>query len=154
LDHVDEDSQPYKLAPGIARLRLPLGTSYLKTVNAYLVEDAHGATLIDCGVANDETWEAFTYQLDVLGVPLQHVSRILITHAHGDHSGLAARIKAANGATVWAHSTMRPAPPVSSLQSSYITAANISRSGHTISSSNGPQAILRATFALWTKGTP
>jgi glyoxylase-like metal-dependent hydrolase (beta-lactamase superfamily II) len=94
---------PELCAPGVWRLTLPLSTSYLRTVNAYLFEEEDGATLIDCGLGTDETWDLFEAYLQTAGLPVQRVRRVLLTHAHHDHSGLAARIAATTGATIWVH---------------------------------------------------
>jgi glyoxylase-like metal-dependent hydrolase (beta-lactamase superfamily II) len=75
----------------------------MKSVNAYLIEDTHGLTLIDCGLGNDTTWELVVRGLAEINVPVGHIDRILLTHAHPDHSGLADRLARATGATVWAH---------------------------------------------------
>ncbi len=84
-------------------MALPLGTSFLGTVNAYLVEDEHGVAIVDCGLGTDETWELLNRGLDELDIPIGHINRVLLTHAHHDHSGLAERIAAESGATIWAH---------------------------------------------------
>ena len=82
--------QPMELieaSPGIFWLRLPLPFR-LDHVNIYLIEDGDGFTLIDTGIDNSATkalWEAW------LEGPLKHrpLKRILSTHCHPDHIGLA-----------------------------------------------------------------
>ena len=80
-----------ELAPGLKwlRMRLPFALDH---INLWLLRDefegVQGWTIIDCGIANDETrdaWEAiFGTQLE--GLP---ILRILVTHMHPDHVGLA-----------------------------------------------------------------
>jgi glyoxylase-like metal-dependent hydrolase (beta-lactamase superfamily II) len=82
--------------PGIAwlRVRLPFALDH---VNLWVLEDADGWTLVDTGVADPPTravWEA------VLAGPLasRPVARVLVTHFHPDHFGLAAWLAARTGA--------------------------------------------------------
>lgn len=69
-------------------------------VNAYILEDDDGLTLVDTGNARAETrvlWEAF------LQSALAHkgVRRIVLTHGHPDHSGHAQWLCQQTGATLW-----------------------------------------------------
>jgi len=98
-----EQARPEEGAPGIGRVTLPMPLGFMNAVNAYVVEDAHGITLVDSGLGNDESWELLNEAFETLQVPLRHVNRVLLTHAHSDHSGLAGRIAEATGATVWVH---------------------------------------------------
>jgi glyoxylase-like metal-dependent hydrolase (beta-lactamase superfamily II) len=84
--------------PGIhwLRVRLPFALDH---VNLWLLEDSDGWTIIDTGVANDATravWEG------VLGGFLggRRVARVLITHFHPDHFGLATWLAERTGAPV------------------------------------------------------
>jgi glyoxylase-like metal-dependent hydrolase (beta-lactamase superfamily II) len=74
-------------APGVMWLRLPLPFR-LDHVNVYLVEDGDGFALIDTGIDNTvcrEIWQA------LFDGPLRErpLKRILATHWHPDHIGLA-----------------------------------------------------------------
>ena len=81
----------HAVAPGLFWLRMPLPFA-LDHINLWLLSDefggASGWTVIDCGVATDATraaWETvFDAGLD--GAPIQ---RVLATHCHPDHVGLA-----------------------------------------------------------------
>ena len=87
-------SQPPKpgairqVAPGVYWLRMPLPFA-LEHINLWLLADGDGWTIVDCGFGTDETralWnEIFASSLN--GKP---VRRIVITHFHPDHFGLAA----------------------------------------------------------------
>jgi len=90
------DAQPapgtaMDVADGIRWVRLPLPFA-LDHVNVWLMRDAiegrEGWTVIDCGISRDEVkamWEqVFAQALD--GLP---VLRVLVTHMHPDHVGLA-----------------------------------------------------------------
>ncbi|MGH2404717.1 MAG: MBL fold metallo-hydrolase [bacterium] len=75
-------------------------------VNAYLLPGPP-VTLVDCGPKTEEAREALENGLTGAGVRLQQIERLLITHGHLDHFGLAAAI-AAGGAEVYAHQADLP----------------------------------------------
>jgi glyoxylase-like metal-dependent hydrolase (beta-lactamase superfamily II) len=83
--------QALEVAPGVRWLRMHLPFA-LDHVNLWLLRDHQdgrdGWTVVDCGVANDETRDAWSSviesQLD--GLP---VLRVIVTHMHPDHIGLA-----------------------------------------------------------------
>lgn len=84
--------------PGVLwlRVRLPFALDH---VNLWVLDDGDSWTLVDTGVANDATravWER------ALSGPLagRPVGRILITHFHPDHFGLAAWLAGRTGAPV------------------------------------------------------
>ena len=73
-------------------------------VIVYLADEPDEAlTLIDTGPLYPETLAALETDLGALGYAPADLERILITHAHVDHFGLAADLAAASGAAVWAH---------------------------------------------------
>jgi glyoxylase-like metal-dependent hydrolase (beta-lactamase superfamily II) len=76
-----------EVAPGIRWLRLPLPMT-LNHVNCYALEEDDGWTLVDTGMASKHTkalWQA------IMAVPLRGkpVTRLIVTHHHPDHIGLA-----------------------------------------------------------------
>lgn len=80
-----------EIAPGIRWLRMGLPFA-LDHINLWLVRDEvdgrQGWTIVDCGIANDATraaWERI-FAEDLDGLP---VLRVLVTHMHPDHIGLA-----------------------------------------------------------------
>lgn len=66
-------------------------------------EAVEGLTLIDTGPQTDEAQAALESALDRLGHSLGDLERIVVTHAHADHFGLAANLAAACGAQVLTH---------------------------------------------------
>ena len=80
-----------EVAPGVRWVRMPLPFA-LDHINIWLLRDEingrAGWTVVDCGVAREEVrtlWEdVFTHELD--GLP---VLRVIVTHMHPDHIGLA-----------------------------------------------------------------
>lgn len=82
---------------------ISLPTPYpVGAVNAYLLPGPP-VTLVDCGPKTDEALEALRGGLARSGVGLGQIERLLITHGHIDHFGLAATVAAESGAVVCAH---------------------------------------------------
>jgi len=67
-----------------------------------------GATLVDCGIfapseEDDHGWDALVRSLEVCDVAVEDVSRLVITHTHIDHYGMAARMVERSGCELWMH---------------------------------------------------
>jgi glyoxylase-like metal-dependent hydrolase (beta-lactamase superfamily II) len=92
---------------GVTRLALPIGLHGIDTVNAYALADGDHVTLVDCGVWRadpaDDGLAALRQGLQSVGYDLSDVSRIVITHAHIDHYGLAGRLMELTGSELWMH---------------------------------------------------
>lgn len=75
------------VAPGIhwIRMRLPM---QLNHINLWLLEDGDGWTIVDSGIKNEETTQAWK---EVFTGPMGNrpVKRVIVTHMHPDHIGLA-----------------------------------------------------------------
>ncbi|MEM6318830.1 MAG: MBL fold metallo-hydrolase [Bacteroidota bacterium] len=82
-------------------IRIELPTIYgMKTVNAYLFLTPE-PTLIDCGEKTDASWNALEKALQKHQLTIADIKKVIITHAHVDHIGMAGRIVVESGATVW-----------------------------------------------------
>lgn len=108
LDYPFADTLPdagiaFDVAPGVKWLRMPL-PFVLDHINLWLLRDEidgqQGWTVVDCGITDDTIkahWEqVFESQLD--GLP---VLRVLVTHCHPDHIGLAHWICAGGDKARW-----------------------------------------------------
>ncbi len=88
-----------QVAPGVHWLRMPMPLA-LDHINLWLLADGDGWTAIDSGLPTDATraaWEQVF--VDTLqGRPLR---RVLCTHMHPDHVGLAHWLCARFGAELW-----------------------------------------------------
>ncbi|MGM0388304.1 MAG: MBL fold metallo-hydrolase [Natrinema limicola] len=71
--------------------------------NAYLFADGSAVTLIDTGDWMATTREQLETALSQHGLGLADIDRILLTHWHHDHCGLAGEIQAESGADVYVH---------------------------------------------------
>lgn len=103
FDAPPPEGQSREVAPGVLWLRLPL-PMVLDHVNVYALDDPDGWTLIDTGM---DTPRARALWQDILAGPLagKPVARVIVTHHHPDHIGLAGHFKAA-GAEVIAPRTV------------------------------------------------
>jgi len=86
-------------------------------VNFYIVEEPAGLVLIDSGLPGH--WGALRDHLASSGAVPGDIKAVLLTHAHPDHLGLAARVRHGTGAAVWIHSA----------EAATLTAANPARAG-------------------------
>ncbi|MDQ3957219.1 MAG: MBL fold metallo-hydrolase [Actinomycetota bacterium] len=95
-------------APGVFRLVLPLPFPGLDAVNCFLLTGDGGSTLVDCGIRNpdpegDHGWAELVAALEVAGAGIDSIDRLVVTHSHIDHYGMAARVVEAAGAELWMH---------------------------------------------------
>ena len=74
---------------GIVQIRLPMAGNPMRYINGYLLEDEGGLTLIDCGWKGDDVLAALEDGLARCGYAVRDVRRLLVTHFHMDHYGLA-----------------------------------------------------------------
>jgi glyoxylase-like metal-dependent hydrolase (beta-lactamase superfamily II) len=95
--------QAIELAPGLWRLDLPIVGHSLGGATPYLVRESDGFTMIDCGMDQPECWQALETQLQSVGASVMAIKRVIATHGHPDHAGLAPRIRAMSGAEVYLH---------------------------------------------------
>lgn len=91
--------ETHEIAPGVHWLRMPLPFA-LDHINLWLLEDEGAWVLIDCGIGDDATralWERL-FAGRIAGLP---VTRIIVTHHHPDHAGLALWLTERTGAEFW-----------------------------------------------------
>ncbi len=81
-----------KIAPGIYGFKSPIDTR-LKWVNCYLIEGNNGWLMIDTGWSTSEAYENLQAQLKTINISIGDISKIVLTHVHPDHFGLAGKIK-------------------------------------------------------------
>ena len=87
-----------EIAPGVHWLRMPL-PFVLDHINLWLVEDGAGWAIIDTGIASDAIkglWEhIIAHELG------GRVTRLIVTHYHPDHIGLAGWLTERLGVELW-----------------------------------------------------
>jgi glyoxylase-like metal-dependent hydrolase (beta-lactamase superfamily II) len=96
-----------EVAPGMRWLRMALPFQ-LDHINLWLLRDAidgrEGWSIVDCGITNDATrnaWETI-FANELQGLP---VLRVIVTHMHPDHIGLAHWLTERWGVRLWASAT-------------------------------------------------
>jgi glyoxylase-like metal-dependent hydrolase (beta-lactamase superfamily II) len=106
-ERVPQPGEAIPVAPGIWWIRMPLPFA-LDHINLWLLRDridgVDGWTVVDCCIARDEAraqWEqVFATQLQ--GLP---ILRVIVTHMHPDHIGLADWLCKRWNAPLWISST-------------------------------------------------
>ncbi len=90
--------EPYPQVDGILPIILPTppGHDKLKTVNMYAVGKGP-ITLVDAGAKTPAAFESLKNQLNNAGFGFGDVERIVLSHRHGDHVGMAAKIMESAG---------------------------------------------------------
>lgn len=86
-----------EVAPGVYWVRMPLPFQ-LDHINLWLLRDGSGWVIVDTGFADEATrasWKAILAGLD------GPVNRLVVTHFHPDHMGLATWLQAETGAALW-----------------------------------------------------
>ncbi len=93
---------------GIGLATMPIGINHIESVNVYIVEDGDSVTLVDCGMWHpgepDDGLSTLRHALNARGYVLDDISRIVVTHAHIDHYGMAGRLMELTGAKLFMHS--------------------------------------------------
>lgn len=86
---------------GWIQVKIPLPFS-LKWVNSYLLPEQNGGyTLIDPGLRTEEAISAWEEVLSRHGIRVEQIIRIVLTHQHPDHYGLAGYFQELTGAPVY-----------------------------------------------------
>lgn len=93
---------------GWLQVKVPLPFS-LKLINAYLIPEEDGWTLIDPGLHTPEAESAWIEVMNGRNIGWERITRIVLTHHHPDHYGLAGWFAERTGAPVWMSDTARQA---------------------------------------------
>jgi glyoxylase-like metal-dependent hydrolase (beta-lactamase superfamily II) len=90
-----------EIAPGVLWLRMPLPFS-LKHINLWLLDDGAGWAVVDTGTQTPEVLAAWRSLL-AAGGPLQGrpITRVIATHMHPDHMGMAGWLTRKFDARLW-----------------------------------------------------
>jgi glyoxylase-like metal-dependent hydrolase (beta-lactamase superfamily II) len=88
----DEERRTPPLPAGVHKIRVPLVGSPLGWVNSYVLRTDDGFALVDCGWDTPDALDALRRGLDDVGIPLDALRVLIVTHNHPDHYGLAGRL--------------------------------------------------------------
>ena len=92
-----------RVLPGIWRLRLPLPWPGVPHCNAWAIAAGDGVVLVDTGMHEAGSMGHLERALDQVGLRVEHVRLVVLTHAHVDHSGQAPPVARRAGCEVWVH---------------------------------------------------
>src|SRR5215210_3444530 len=93
-----------RVLPGVWRLRLPLPWPGVPHCNAYAIAAGDGIVLVDTGMHEPGSLAHLERALEQVNLKLDHVKRIVCTHAHSDHCGQAGTIaRRRAGVETWMH---------------------------------------------------
>ena len=98
---------PKEILQGLYQLKVPIPNNPLGWVLPYLIPGDDGYTLVDCGWNTPEAFDALEQELRDLSLTFDDIKRLLVTHVHPDHYGLAGRIKEVCGAQIIVHQRER-----------------------------------------------
>ncbi|MEM7110888.1 MAG: MBL fold metallo-hydrolase [Chloroflexota bacterium] len=75
-------------------------------INSYLILEPE-PTLIDTGMNSDESWKTLETGMAAHGLKISDLTKVIITHPHVDHMGMARRIVEHSGAMVYGSEVAR-----------------------------------------------
>lgn len=98
-DQQPEPGKTIEVAPGVYWLRMPLPFK-LDHINLWVIDEGDGWTIVDTGINLPEVRERWQMLLDdqLAGKP---VKRMIVTHFHPDHIGLAGWFEETLGLELW-----------------------------------------------------
>ena len=120
-----------EVAPGVKWLRMPLPFA-LDHINLWVLDDGDGWTLVDTGINSTKTREIWT---EIFAGPLKDkpVKRVICTHFHPDHIGLAGWLTEMHSAPLWITpkemATARETHALTVAQSEPLMSAQYTRAG-------------------------
>ncbi len=89
-------------------IKLPLGDkSYLQDVYVFVFKKDDGFIMLDAGLNTNESFNALLAGLKELGYELKQLKKLIISHYHLDHCGLAVRLQKLTSAPVYLHENDR-----------------------------------------------
>jgi len=101
--HLTAGGPDVEIVPGLIGLRLSLPFA-LDHVNLWLLKDGDGWTMIDTGIDDEATRASWTQRLTAAWKD-RPIHRLIATHFHPDHMGLAGWLVEKTGASFWSSRT-------------------------------------------------
>jgi glyoxylase-like metal-dependent hydrolase (beta-lactamase superfamily II) len=92
-----------RVLPGLWRLRLPLPWPGVPHGNAWAIAAGDGLVLVDTGVHSEDSMAQLERAMEMVGLSVDEIRMLVITHAHTDHWGQAKTIVERAGCEMWIH---------------------------------------------------
>jgi glyoxylase-like metal-dependent hydrolase (beta-lactamase superfamily II) len=92
-----------RVLPGLWRLRLPLPWPGVPHCNAWAIAAGDGVVLVDSGMHQPGSVTQLEQAMAQVGLALEQVHKLVITHAHSDHWGQAGTVIDRSGCPMWMH---------------------------------------------------
>jgi len=105
LDQTPENAR--ETGQNIWKLTIPIPFP-LRDVNMYALVGPDGWALIDAGIGIPAARTAFSASLQQIGLQIEHLQAIVLTHNHPDHIGLSGELQEQSGAAVYIHPLDEP----------------------------------------------
>lgn len=106
-DPAPPTSEARALGDGVYRITLPLPFPTLQAVNCYLFEGDQGLTLLDCGIDGDQQYDWLGGAFARFGFAAGDLQRLVASHLHVDHMGMAKRVIDSTGCEWVMHSSTK-----------------------------------------------
>jgi len=88
-----------EIAPGVRWLVMPLPMS-LNHINLWLLDDGDGWAIVDTGISSETSRDVWRHVL-AEKIDGRRITRLIVTHAHPDHIGLAGWLAETLGIELW-----------------------------------------------------
>jgi glyoxylase-like metal-dependent hydrolase (beta-lactamase superfamily II) len=100
FDEAPQSGEAVPVAPGVLWLRTPLPMAGLNHINHWALNDGAGWTLVDTGMQTPETVSHWQHAFDG-ALQRRPVSRVICTHMHPDHIGMAGWLTRQHDCRLW-----------------------------------------------------
>jgi glyoxylase-like metal-dependent hydrolase (beta-lactamase superfamily II) len=87
------EDRPQEIVPGLYRLRTPMTSKALPWAMPYALCGPDGVSLFDSGYGTPEAIESMESQLEAIGYEPAQIRRLIVSHSHPDHLGMAGWVK-------------------------------------------------------------
>ncbi|MET9583335.1 MBL fold metallo-hydrolase [Streptomyces sp. NPDC006539] len=88
---------------GVWSIKVPIPDNPLGHTLVHVLDTGRGPVLIDTGWDDPEAWDTLVAGLTAIGVGINDIHGVVITHHHPDHHGLSGQVRESSGAWVAMH---------------------------------------------------